>query len=100
MDKYDVVKTVKKLYLGNIYGFSMSDILNTASSAVTGNATSLYGKYSANSTRDAELSEKDKLSGYDNEKETKQAPSGKLWNAEKVAKLNKINTKKSIFNSL
>lgn len=95
-----VAKTIKKLYLGNIYGFSMSDILNTASSALTGNATSLYGKYSANSTRNAELYEKDKLSGYDNEKETKQAPSGKLWNAEKVAKLNKINTKKSIFNSL
>lgn len=95
-----VTDTVKKMYLGNIYGFSMSDLANTINMAASGDATGLYGKYGEKSTRTAEFSGKDKLTGYDNEPEEKPQLTGKLWNAEKVAKLNKINTKKSIFNSL
>lgn len=95
-----VTNAIKKIYLGNIYGFSMSDVLGTASMAASGDFTGLYGKYSKDEQRTAELSGNDKLSGYDSENEEKQTPSGKLWNAEKIASLNKINTKKSIFNNI
>ena len=78
----------------------MSDLADTINMAASGDAAGLYGKYAEKSTRTAEFSGKDKLTGYDNEPEEKPQLTGKLWNAEKVAKLNKINTKKSIFNSL
>lgn len=95
-----LTNTMKKLYLGNIYDFSMSDVMDTAGKIVTGDATGLYGKYAKSDERTVELSGKDKLSGYDATKEETQKPSGKLWNTEKIAQMNKINTKKSIFNNL